>query len=265
MTARIVRTLICAAFAVVCVAAFGGPAATLAAAIERAYLAATRTSAGQLVESATSAAVSKAMLEGLARKHGDRVLEAAGDGGIEFLRAASRHGDEFVELSLHASPTARRAFALSADELMPLARQFGGELIEAEAKAPGVGRRLFEVFGKEEGGRLAREVPASDLPRLIRYGEKGVDGAARSALAKAYRNEGATLFERIPPQLVLNAGLSAAMIVGASGSLQVFRAIADFIREHPFMFMLGTVLCAAACLAAWRVTGTFDALVKRHT
>ncbi|MBU1357678.1 MAG: hypothetical protein KKC79_08140 [Gammaproteobacteria bacterium] len=230
-----------------------GPVVIAAEAVDRAYVAAMRASGERRAESAAAQAGSKASIERLAAVHGDRVLDVVGHSGIEFLEAAGRYGDEFVQMALSASPSARRMLAINPGELMPLAREFGDAALEAEAKAPGLGRRMFEVFGKDEGARLAVEVPASDLPRLIAYGEKGTDVAARSALVVAYRKEGASLFKRIPPGRVLESGLTAAVLVRAVGSLSVYRAVADFIREHPFLFMLAVVLSAGACMFAWRL------------
>ena len=236
--------------------AAAGPASVGAEALERAYRLAERTSGGRLVESGAARATSMGVLEGLAKKNGEGVFQIVGDAGLEFLRAAPRFGDDFVQLGFKASPAGRRALAMNADELMPLARDFGVAAIEAEAKAPRIGRRLFEIFGREEGARLAWEAPAADIPRLLRYGEKSAHEATRQALLKAYRQEGASLFERIPPKLVLNAGLSAAMIIEATGVFGTFQAIADFIREHPYLFMLGIVLCSGACVFAWRFGGS---------
>lgn len=236
---------------------WAGPASIAAEGVERAYAAAMRASGGRFVESTTAQAMSKASIERLAVVHGERVLDVVGQSGIEFLQASSRYGDEFVSLAMKASPAAQRMLAINPAELIPLAREFGGVAIEAEAKAPGLGRRLFEVFGKEEGARLVAEVPAADLPRLIAYGEKSMDAATRQALLGAYRKEGGSLFRRIPPGQVLEAGLSITMIIGAVGVLGTFRAVADFIREHPYLFMIAVVLSSGVCVAAWRFSARF--------
>ena len=184
----------------------------------------------------TGTAAKKAAAEEVARlseKYGSGVLKVVEDSGLELLEAVPKYGDELVQLALKASPQARRALALNASELLPLARRAGVDAIELEAKVPGQAAHALQVFGDDAGKALARTVATEDLPRLIKYGEKADSGATRKVLLEAYQKEGSKLFERIPPKLVLASGLSASMIYGTHELTAPSRAMAEVLRENP--------------------------------
>jgi len=76
-------------------------------------------------------------------------------------------------------------------------------------------------------------VPAGDATRLIGYAEKADTPAIREALLQAYKKEGKSLFERIPPKLVLATGLTGAMVYGTHRVTEPAVAVGDAIREQP--------------------------------
>jgi hypothetical protein len=169
----------------------------------------------------------------LANTHGQDVLKVVEDGGLELLEAVPKHGNDLIKVAMKASPQARRALALNADEMLPLARRVGTEALELEAKVPGQAAKAFQVFGDDAGKSLAKSIPTEDLPRLIKYGEKADNEGTRKLLLSQYSQEGAKLFLRIPPQLVLAGGLSASMLLGTHEMTAETRAKADVLREHP--------------------------------
>jgi hypothetical protein len=169
----------------------------------------------------------------LAETHGADVLKVVEDSGLELLEAVPKHGDDLVLVAMKASPQARRALALSVEEMLPLAKRVGVEALELEAKVPGQAAHAFEIFGDAAGKGLARSIPTEDLPRLVKYGEKADNAATRELLLKTYKTEGPKLFERIPPKLVLAGGLSASMLLGTHEAFATERAKADVLRDNP--------------------------------
>ena len=220
---------------------------------ELAVEAAAKTSGKPFVSQAAKEAAAEEVGQLVAR-HGTSVLKVVEDGGRELLYGASRHGDEVMQLAMKATPQGRRALALDTTTLLPLARKYGVEALDAEAKAPGQAARLFEVFGADEGRRLATEAAAGDLPRLLKYAEKSDDAVTRGLLLDAYRKEGAMLFARIPPRLILEGGLTAAMLVGAHRMTSPFIAIAEVLREHPVLAATVVLLMSVAIgfMLLWR-------------
>lgn len=221
--------------------------------------AAKRSGREALEESAKKSA--RETLEGLVKTYGDDALKVVDDAGIELLEAAPRYGDEVVELAIKASPQARRAFAQNIPELFPIARRVGTEALELEAKSPGLAVRAFKVFGDDAGKALARNVPAEDVPRLVKYAEKADSPATKKVLLEAYEKEGKSLFERIPAKLVLASGLTASMLYGTHSMTEPARATGEAINNSPDVadtavrrfFVWGTVIIlAVVVLLFWR-------------
>ncbi len=174
-------------------------------------------------------------VERLAKTYGTEVLPVVEDSGLELLEAIPRYGDEVVKIAAKASPQARRAFAMNVPDLLPLARRVGVESLELEAKAPGLSSRVFQVFGDDAGKGIAKSVPREDVPRLLKYGELADSPKTRQMLLGAYEKEGRSLFERVPPKIVLASGLSAAMLLGTYEVTAPDRALAKSIEDNPGM------------------------------
>lgn len=200
-------------------------------------------------------------LERLAGRYGDDALKVARDGGLELIEAVPRLGDEVFEIAIKASPEARRAFARGLPELFPLAKRVGVDALELEARTPGLALKTFSTFGDEGGKIVARSAPSEDVPRLVSYGEKADNKATRDLLIESYEKEGKSIFERIPPKLVLASGLSASMLYGTHRGTEPLQATGDAIRENDdlaqnavtqFGIIGGTIVLLLAALLFWR-------------
>jgi len=170
-------------------------------------------------------------LERLVKTHGDDVLKVVDDAGIELLEAVPKYGDDVVEIAMKASPEARRAFAKNIPDMLPLARRVGIEAVELEAKSPGLATKVFQVFGDDAAKGIAKNVPKEDIPGLLRYAENADNNQTRELLLETYKKEGKTLFERIPPSLVLSSGLTAAMLYGTHRMTEPGRKLSDKIDK----------------------------------
>jgi hypothetical protein len=187
---------------------------------------------GRKVVEKTAKRSASETLERLVKTYGDDALKLVDDAGFKLLDSVPKYGDEIVEIAMKASPQARRAFAQNIPELLPLVRRVGTEALELEAKSPGLSSRIFKVFGDDAGKILARNVPADDIPRLLKYAEKADGPATKKALVTAYRKEGKSLFERIPANLVLASGLSLSMLYGTHELTNPIRAMGDAIAKN---------------------------------
>lgn len=209
---------------------------------------------GRMLEGAAARKSMVDQVEGLTRTYGDDVLKLVEDGGLEFLEAVPKYGDEMVKLAAKASPQARRQLALNPEELVPLSRRVGVEAIELEAKVPGQAKHVFELFGDDGGRYVAKSVPTEDLPRLIKYGEKADSDATRRALLEAYEKEGKSLFERIPPKLVLATGLTGAMLYGVHEASEIVRhspgVLSDIVNHATSV--AGAVVLVVILILLWR-------------
>ncbi len=210
-------------------------------------------------------------LDRLARRYGDDVLKVVRDGGLELVEAAPRYGDDVIEFGLKASPAARRALAMDVPGLLPLVRRAGVEVIELEARTPGLAARVFSVFGDDAGRMIAKSVPTEDIPRLLAYANKADTPATRELMLQAYKKEGKVFFERVPPQLVLLTGLSASMIYGTHRVTMPTAEMGKAIRRNEGMaetairqffswgaliiFLLSVILLWRFGLVPWRRKG----------
>lgn len=160
---------------------------------------------------------------------------ATSSGGRKLVQRGSR---EAVEQAAETTvtkfgPAASRALGLDADDLVPLAREFGPEALELEARSPGLARRVFTNFGPDDARRIVKSVPDEDLPRLLAYAERADTPQTRRTLLEAYAKEGSSIFERIPPRLVLAGGLTTALIHGTHRMTSPFTAVSRQIESHP--------------------------------
>ncbi len=124
---------------------------------------------------------------------------------------------------------------------------------------------MFTSFGDDGAQQIARQVPAEDLPRLLKYAEQADTPETRCLLLDAYKKEGSLIFQRIPPSLVLATGLSASMIYVTHRETAPLDAAADAILENPdvardtangFVLVFGivAVLATISVLSACRLT-----------
>ena len=174
-------------------------------------------------------------VESAVKRYGPKAATAIADGGLELLEAGARYGDDVMRVAVEASPAARRALAIDAGNLVPLVRELGPEALEIEAKAPGLARNLFANFGPDNARRIATQVPAEDLPRLVTYANRADSPATRQLLLEAYQKEGPSLFQRIPAKLVLAGGVTASMIYGTHRLTSPAVAVAQQISENPHL------------------------------
>lgn len=188
---------------------------------------------GRAVDNPVAKKAAVDALEQLSEKHGGDVLKVVEDSGLELLEAVPKHGDELLSIAAKVSPQGRRALAMNVPEMLPLAKRVGVEAIELEAKVPGQAARVFRVFGDDAGKTVATSVATEDIPRIIKYGEKADNEATRKLLLETYQKEGRSLFERIPRNLVLAGGLSAAMLYGTHEMTASERAKAEVLRNNP--------------------------------
>lgn len=237
-----------------------GPA-RLAAEVVQATIDRAAAVSGRSLETPAARRAATAQFDSLVASKGDSMLKVIEDGGLEMLEKSAKLGDDGLLLASQATPAARRALALGADDLLPLARTVGVEALEAEAKAPGQATTLFKVFGADEGRSVARSIPSADLPRFIKYGERADSPATRTRLMAAYQEEGASLFSRIPPSLVISGGLSLAMLDAAHRTTSPFQAVADALANSPtlvaefartFQWIGGLLLLFILTMLLWR-------------
>lgn len=170
---------------------------------------------------------------GAVRRQGPAAARAVQHGGLELLEAAARHGDEVLTLAKQVGPAGQRVLALEADRLLPLARQYGPTVLDLEARAPGLGGRVFKTFGTELAPAVAREAATEDLPRLLLAAGRADSPATRAMLWQGYKQGGGEFLERIDWKVVMAVGASAAVIHAAHRTTAPFDAAGDVMRENP--------------------------------
>ena len=191
--------------------------------------------------------------------HGDDVLRIMRIGGLETLEQGAKHGDDFWRLCAH-SPQAARSLALHADTLLPLARRVGPEVVELEARLPGMTMQIAEHYG-DDGLRALTKAPADDISRLV-CGAKNADSpATRKLLLNTYKKskDGSKFLEKINWKVVAATGLSAAAITAAykvsDGVETMFETHGPEITRdvaHSLFYVMSSIFGILALIAAWR-------------
>jgi len=166
-------------------------------------------------------------------RQGPGAARAIQHGGLELLEATARHGDDVLAFAKAAGPAGQRALALEADRLVPLARQYGPAVLDLEARAPGLGGRVFTTFGTDLAPAVAREAATEDLPRLLLAAGRADSPATRAMLWEGYQRGGRGFLERIDWRVVMATGASVAVIDAAHRTTAPFAAAADVMRENP--------------------------------
>ncbi len=153
-------------------------------------------------------------LEKWAIKYGDDAIRATEKGGLELLEAASKYGDDVWHLSSKV-PQATRALAVRADELIPMTKRIGTEVLELEARIPGIAEKIVEHFGDDAVKYLAHNVSPEDLTRLTGYAAKADSPATKALLYEKYKEAGTHFLDKLDYKQILAGGLSIAAITAA--------------------------------------------------
>ncbi|MCQ2377799.1 MAG: hypothetical protein MJ016_01125 [Victivallaceae bacterium] len=151
----------------------------------------------------------------LSARYGDDVLKIVREGGLEAIEQGARHGDDFWRFC-RTVPEASRSLALHADDLLPLARRIGPEVLKVEARAPGMALRVAGEFG-DDAIRLLAKKPPQDISRLVGYAAKADSPATKQLLLEKYTasKNPAKFLESFTWKHVMAGGLSAAAITAA--------------------------------------------------
>ena len=116
-------------------------------------------------------------LSKLVTKYGDDILQSVKMGGLEAIEQGAKYGDDFWALCAK-TPAATRALALHADDLIPLTRRIGSEVLEFEVRNPGLTMRVVSEFGDDAVKALAN-TPPDDVSRLLGYAAKADSPATK--------------------------------------------------------------------------------------
>lgn len=194
-------------------------------------------------------------LEAAVRRHGDDMLQMADRGGLALMEAAGRHGDD-IYLMARRYPGAARTLAHNADELMPLVRRHGDDVLLIEARAPGSAGNLVRMYPSPSDLARLQRLPDHQLHDVLALAARADSPATREQLLRAVENTGGGVLRRIDRDRVLTAGLTASMIVVATGSASAMKrvgeGIGDAAREAPesvFEHMGGTIVQLTSPLA----------------
>jgi hypothetical protein len=153
-------------------------------------------------------------LRNVVARHGDEAILAARKGGLELIAVAEKYGDDVWKFAGRV-PAGARALAMRPRELLPLTRRIGTEVLELEARSPGMTRHVVKNFGDEGVRYFAKHVPAHDATRLMGYAGKADRPATRGMLLDYYKKGGTHFLEKLNWKHIMAGGLSAAAITAA--------------------------------------------------
>ena len=147
-------------------------------------------------------------------KHGDEAILTARKGGLELIEAAGKYGDDVWQFAGKV-PAGARALAMRPRELLPLTRRIGTEVLELEARSPGMTRHVVKNFGDDGVRYFAKHAPTRDAARLVGYAKKADSPATQQMLMDCYKKGGTHFLEKLNWKHIMAGGLSAAAITAA--------------------------------------------------
>lgn len=149
-----------------------------------------------------------------ARRHGDDVLTAMRHGGLELAEAAAKHGDDVWKWSSRV-PGAARSLALHADDLVPMTRRLGHNVLRLEAKAPGLPNMLTARYSDDIMRSFVRTVRPDDATKVAGFLGKTDGSATRRLFLKRYGETNGKILEWLDWKMVMAFGLTAAAVTSA--------------------------------------------------
>lgn len=247
--------------------AFAGPAGKLIS--ETIEIAAKKS--GRVLSVASKEAASE-VLEKAVAKYGDDVYDIVKKGGLEALEQGSKHSDDFWKLCSKNHkfiPILTR----NADELIPLAKRVGPEVLEFEVKNPGMASRIVSEFGDDAVKKLLN-APTKDVVSLSGFSKYADSPATKKKLFDAYLANGSKCLKELGKHkgLILTGGLTASMLIGVDN---ITEGIGEGAREGtkaaaekaPGLFHASKVLCVAiiagvVVVLLWPVRKLISSLIK---
>ena len=198
---------------VVCSSAQAVGGKLLASSVEECLEVAARRS-GRILSEGTKIQLKRSMLK-LSAQYGDDVCKLVREGGLEILEQGIRHGDEFWKCC-KAVPGASRSLALHADELLPLTRRVGEDVLVLESKVPGAAMSAVRIFGDEGIPMLAGHSP-ENISRFLGYAAKADSPATGKLLLETGTKSGnpSKFLDALNWKHIMAGGLSAAAIISA--------------------------------------------------
>lgn len=184
---------------------------------------------GKVLSKTAESKLGRKLVEAAA-KYGDDVMPIVSEGGLEVLEQGAKHGDDFWRLCKQV-PAGSRALALHADDLMPLARRIGPEVLQIEAHSPGMAVQIAEKFGDDAVKLLAKQ--PQDTTRLLGYAAKADSPETAQLLYKTYASSPnpTGFLERLSWKQIMAGGLSTAIIIEAGGLAAATYQVGDGLQE----------------------------------
>lgn len=154
-------------------------------------------------------------LERAAKRHGTEVFDLVRRGGVELIEQGGKHGDELWKLA-RKYPQASRTLALHGDDLLPVVRRLGPEVLELELRNPGLGLQVIRTFGDDAARTLAK-APPEQVPVLLGYAGKADSPATRRLLLDTYAKSSnkAAFIAAFNWKTIMAAGLGTGAVIAA--------------------------------------------------
>lgn len=180
---------------------------------------------GKATSPATKLAMENA-LKAATTKHGDDVLAYVRSGGAKAIAQGEKYGDEFWALC-RQYPDSCAILANNADDLIPLVRKSGTEVVAIEAKAPGLTRDLVDFYGDSAVKTLAKSSP-DELAKLYSVSKNNPGQALQ--IFEQHRSSPGFLHKFSGTQLA-GLGVGGGMLAGGVGTGVAAHEVGDGIQD----------------------------------
>ena len=166
--------------------------------------------------------------------HGDAILPILRDTGYRLLEVSSKYGDDVWRYAKEV-PEGARALAHNADELIPLIKQSGTDVLRLEVKTATSAGKIALHFGTESIPYFAKNIPKADMDKLLSYASKAHDPATKTLLLNKYMKGGTNFLSQLDWKQITAYGLSTSTIITAwnisSEAANSMKKLSDKIAE----------------------------------
>jgi len=165
----------------------------------------------------------KGLMEQATVDAGRQAAEASSRALQESLAASAGKYGEAVTILAKRVPEASTALATRAPQLVPLAGQFGDDILRVEARAPGFAELTAKSFTKQDLPRLLK-LSDQQMMTVIKLSTHATEPQAAKLLLEGAEKGGDRFLSQISSKQILASGLSVATVLAAYRAAGIFEA-----------------------------------------
>lgn len=150
------------------------------------------------------------------KKYGYDGIRVFNSNGISITETAVKYGNDVWDICIR-NPQYSKLLLSKTDDLLPLVRQYGDDILKLESKSAGISKKVIENFGANNIKYIAGK-NSDEILKLVSYANRTDKSSTKELLLKKFTENGSSFFNNIDSKKVLTYGLTASMIIAATNT-----------------------------------------------